>query len=138
MEGVDEGTSDPLPESGVAGVAEEWSQEKSGRQGLRLIPEEFGLHYGRIGGATELAAGAVIQKEATWASNTFMRYVKANMEDPVWVSEVLGGGGVRSAAGARNKVRRWEAGSSKRASRGKEVNNNNTTTETRLLGGSVD
>ena len=60
------------------------------------------------------------------------------MEDPVWVSEVLVGGGVRSAAGARNKVRRWEAGSSKRASRGKEVNNNNTTTETRLLGGSVD
>ena len=79
--------------SGIAGVAEEWSQERRRSEGVRLIPEEFALHSGRIGGATKLPAGgasdAVIQREGRWASNAFMRYVTANMEDPVWVSEVL-------------------------------------------------
>ena len=60
---------------------------------MRLIPEEFALHSGRIGGRTKLAVGGandtVIQREGRWASNAFMRYVRANMEDPVWVSEVL-------------------------------------------------
>ena len=60
---------------------------------MNLIPEEFALHSGRIGGATKLAAGGasdtVIQREGRWASNAFMRYVRANMEDPIWVSEAL-------------------------------------------------
>ena len=54
---------------------------------MRLIPEEFELHSGRIGGATKLAAGgasdAVIQREGRWASNVLTRYVGANMYDPI-------------------------------------------------------
>ena len=61
----------------------------------RLVPEEFALHSGRIGGATRLAAkGAssrVIQQEGRWSSNAFMVYVRANMEEPQWVSEALSG-----------------------------------------------
>ena len=79
--------------SGIAGVSAEWSQGKRGGKGVSLIPEEFALHSGRIGGATKLAAGgandAVIQRERRWASNAFMRYVRANMEYPIWVSEAL-------------------------------------------------
>ena len=84
--------------SGIAGVSEEWSQGKRGGGGVNLIPEELAL---RIGGATKLAAGvasnAVIQREGRWASNASMRYVRANMEDPIWVSEALveGRGGDR-------------------------------------------
>lgn len=48
---------------------------------------------GRIGGATTLAArgasDAVIQTEGRWASKAFMRYVRVNMEDPIWVPEAL-------------------------------------------------
>ena len=43
--------------------------------------------------ATKLAAGgasdAVIQRGGRWAPNAFMRYVRANMEGPIWVSEAL-------------------------------------------------
>ena len=35
---------------------------------------------------------AVIKKEGRLSSDAFMVYVRANMEDPVWVSEVLGDG----------------------------------------------
>jgi len=66
-------------------------REGGGR--ARLVPEEYALHSGRIGGATRLAAmGAsaqVIQREGRWSSNAFMVYVRANMEDPQWVSEAL-------------------------------------------------
>lgn len=58
-------------------------------EGSRLVPEEFALHSGRIGGATRLAATGVEhtgeQQEGRWSS------VRANMEDPRWVSEVLTG-----------------------------------------------
>lgn len=81
--------------SGIADVGGKWRVEGRGA-GARLIPEEFALHSGRIGGATRLAAKrvpeAVIKKEGRWSSDAFMVYVRANMEDPVWVSEVLGGG----------------------------------------------
>ena len=64
-----------------------------GKGGVRLIPEEIALHSGGIGAETNLAArgasNAVIQREGRWASNAFVRYVRANMEDTVWVSEVL-------------------------------------------------
>ena len=77
---------------GIARVGERWKGEGRGA-GARLIPEEFALHSGRIGGATRLAARrvpeAVIKKEGRWSSDAFMVYVRANMEDPVWVSEVL-------------------------------------------------
>ena len=65
------------------------------RQEVRLVPEKFALHSGRIGGITRLAAlGAsplVIQREGRWSSSAFIVYVRANMEDPQWVSEVLSG-----------------------------------------------
>ena len=77
---------------GIASVGERW-REKGRGAGAILIPEEFALHSGRIGGATRLAARgvpeAVIKKEGRWWSDSFMVYVRANMEDPVWVSEVL-------------------------------------------------
>ena len=67
--------------------------ERRGGGGARLIPEESTLHLGRVGGATRLAARgvpeSVIKKEGKWSSDSFMVYVRANMEDPVWVSEVL-------------------------------------------------
>ena len=76
----------------VAAMAQENSKE-GGK--ARLAPEEFALHSGRIGGATRLAAmGAssrVIQQEGRWSSSAFMVYVRANMEDPQWVSEALSG-----------------------------------------------
>ena len=68
-------------------------REEGGK--ARLVPEEFALHSGRIGGATRLAAmGAssrVIQREGRWSSSAFVVYVRANMEDPQWVSEALCG-----------------------------------------------
>jgi len=80
---------------GIANVGRKWRDEGRGA-GAKLIPEEFALHSGRIGGATRLAANrvpeAVIKKEGRWSSDAFMVYVRANMEDPVWVSEVLGDG----------------------------------------------
>ena len=72
-------------------------ENREGGGKARLVPEEFALHSGRIGGATRLAAmGAsfrVIQREGRWSSSTFMVYVRANMEDPHWVSEALSGEG---------------------------------------------
>ena len=77
---------------GIASVGERW-REEGRRAGARLISEEVALHSGRIGGATRLAARgvpeAVKKKEGRWSSDSFMVYVRANMEDPVWVSEVL-------------------------------------------------
>ena len=77
---------------GMASVGERWREEGRGA-GARLIPDEFALHSGRIGGATRLAARgvpeAVIKKEGRWSSDSFMVYVRVNTEDPVWVSEVL-------------------------------------------------
>ena len=58
-----------------------------------MVPEEFALHSGRIGGATRLAekgaSALVIQREGRWKSDAFMVYVRANMEDPMWVSRIL-------------------------------------------------
>ena len=69
------------------------NREESGK--ARLVPEEFALHSGRIGGATRLAgmgaSARVIQREERWSSSAFMVYVRANMEDPQWVSEALSG-----------------------------------------------
>ena len=60
-----------------------------------LRPEEFALHSGRMRGATRLAEmGApswVIQREARWASQPFMGFVRSNIEDPLLVSRVLVG-----------------------------------------------
>ena len=68
-------------------------ENREGGGKVRLVPEEFALHSGRIGGATRLAAmGAsplMIQREGRWSSSAFMLYVRANMEDPQWVSEAL-------------------------------------------------
>ena len=65
---------------GTASVAKRWREEEKGA-GARLIPEEFALHSGRIGGATKLAARgvpeAVITKEGRWSSDSFMMYVSA-------------------------------------------------------------
>ena len=77
---------------GIASVKERWREEGRGA-GARLIPEEFALHSGRIGGATRLAARrlpeAVIKKGGRWSPDSFMVHVRANMEDPVGVSEVF-------------------------------------------------
>ena len=47
-----------------------------GRQGL--VPGEYSLHSGRIGGATRLAAGGVsimkIQLQGRWKSDAFRIY----------------------------------------------------------------
>ena len=74
-------------------------ENREGGGKARLVPEEFALHSGRIGGATRLAAmGAssrVIQREGRWSSSALMVYVyvRANMEDTQWVSEALSGKG---------------------------------------------
>ena len=82
--------------SGIEDVGGRWRNERRG-SGARLVPEEFALHSGRIGGATRLAAKriseAVIKTEGRWSSDAVMVCVRANTEDPVWVSEVLGEGG---------------------------------------------
>ena len=81
--------------SGIADVGGRWRNEGRGA-GARRVPEAFSLHSGRIGGGTRLAEKrvpeAMITKEERWSSDVFMVYVRANMEDPVWVSEVLGEG----------------------------------------------
>ena len=33
---------------------------------------------------------AVLKKEGRWSSDAFMGYVRANMEDPIWVSDLSG------------------------------------------------
>ena len=79
---------------GLSRVARRWKREGPGL-GEWLKQEEFALHSGRIGGATRPAAvGAsplVIQREGRRASNSFMVYVRANMENPRWVTEVVAG-----------------------------------------------
>ena len=71
--------------SGKAGIADKLSQGRTGRDGMRLIPEEFALHSVRIPVEMKLAAGgardAVIQRNGRWASKPFMEYVRANIED---------------------------------------------------------
>lgn len=61
------------------------------KAGINL--EEFALHLGRIGGVTALAANGkepvVIQREGMESSNTFLTYVRANMEDAWWISTSL-------------------------------------------------
>ena len=56
-------------------------------------------HLVRIGGATRLAAKTVpeevLKKEGRWSSDTSLVYVRANMEDPLWVSELSGDGTVQ-------------------------------------------
>ena len=58
-----------------------------------MFPEQFALHSRRIGGATRLAVRgvqeAVTKKGGRWSSDSFTVYVRANMERPAWVSEVL-------------------------------------------------
>ena len=80
--------------SGLERVGEKWRSQGKGAM-AELIPEEFALHSGRIGGATRLAEmGAppwVIQREGRWAKQAFMGYVRLNMGDPLWVSTVLVG-----------------------------------------------
>ena len=86
------GRATPWLRDDIASVGERWREEGRGA-GARLIPDEFGLHSGRTGGATRLAARgvpeAVIKKEGRGSSDSFMVSVRANMEDPVRVSEVL-------------------------------------------------
>ena len=93
MEGVDETTCDSLLQERNRGVRRRMKPRKEGKGGSEDDPGEFALYAGRIGGATKSAAGGasdvVIQREGRWASNAFMRFVTANMEDPVLVSEVL-------------------------------------------------
>ena len=78
--------------SGIANVGGKWREEGRGA-GATPIPEDSALHSGKIGGGTRLAAKrvqeAVIKKNGTWSSGAFMVCVRANMEDPVWVLEVL-------------------------------------------------
>ena len=40
--------------------------------------------------------GAVPKKEGTWSSDASFVHVRANMEDPLWVSRVVGGRGSRA------------------------------------------
>ena len=73
-------------------MVETWEKkEKVGKS--RLVLEEFALHTGKIGDATMLTGAGtntmVIHWEGRWSSNAFMMCVRANMEDPRWVSEVL-------------------------------------------------
>ena len=76
-------------------VGEKWRSQGRGAV-AELMPGEFALYSGSIGGATRLAEmGAppwVIPGEERWASQAFMGYVRSNMEDPLWVSRVLVGG----------------------------------------------
>ena len=76
----------------MANVGERWREEERG-VGARLIPEEFALHSERLGGATRLAVRgileAVLMKGGRWSSDSFTVYVRADLEDPIWVSEVM-------------------------------------------------
>ena len=60
---------------------------------LGMDPEEFALHSGRIGGATQLARmGATeiqIQRAGRWKSSAFMVYVRAGGEGAKFVSQAL-------------------------------------------------
>lgn len=80
---------------GLVEVGKRWGRQGRG-VGAGLVPTEFALHSGRIGGATRLAAmgvpEAVIQKEGRWASDSYKTYVRGNMEHPVLVSGVLEAG----------------------------------------------
>ena len=76
----------------------------SGRQGGKLH---------RVGSATRLAAmrasPLVIQRKGRWSSNAFMVYMRVNMEDLRWLSEVLGergGRGIQDREVGRDR-RRW-------------------------------
>ena len=77
---------------GIVSVGERWRGDGRGA-GARRIPENFALHSGRIGGATRLAARTVpqvvIKKEGRSSSDSLKLYVRANVENPVWVSEVV-------------------------------------------------
>ena len=94
MEGVDERPSNVFLRRGLSVVVKAREKRKEGRK-VRLVPEEFALHSGRIGGATRSEAmGAsplVIQRGGRWSSSAFMVYVRADMEGPQWVSEALSG-----------------------------------------------
>ena len=72
--------------NGLEGVGEKWRSQAKGPV-AELIPEEFALHSGRIGGAPRLAEMGVppwvIQIEGRLAVKVFMRYVRSNMEDPL-------------------------------------------------------
>ena len=78
-----------------------------GKQGM--VPEEYALHSGRIGGATKLAAGGVsnmeIQRQGRWKSDAFMMYVRATREEEVKVSRVLASnavaGGIQPGQGTK-------------------------------------
>ena len=52
----------------------------------------------RIGGATRLAwktvPEALLKKESRWLSDALIGYVRAHIEDPLWVSELSGDGAV--------------------------------------------
>ena len=80
--------------NGVEKVGEKWRSNGRGAM-AELRPDEFELRSGRIGGATKLAEmGAPpwgIQREGRWASQAFMRCVRSNMEDALWVCRVLVG-----------------------------------------------
>ena len=53
MRGVDEGASDvQFQERSSRSCTKMWSQGRRGGRVVRLIPEEFALHSGRIWGAT--------------------------------------------------------------------------------------
>ena len=77
---------------GIASVGEKREEEGRGT-GSRIYPEEFSWNSGTVGGATRLTAIGVpedaIKTEERWSSDLFMLCVRANMEDPVCVSEVL-------------------------------------------------
>ena len=77
---------------GIASVGERWRDDGGGGAGetcSRRIRIAFGEH--RRGGKTcrERVPEAEINNEGRWSSDSFIVYVRGNMEDPVWVSEVL-------------------------------------------------
>ena len=88
-EGVDDGASDSPPEERKSGGHGKWRHESRVMEGVRRVPEEFKLHSRRFGQATRKAAGgasdAVNWRDAGWASNAFVKYVGANMDDPMFV-----------------------------------------------------
>ena len=93
--------------NGIAGVARKWRDERRGAE-ARLIPEEFALHCGRIGAGNKAGREkgdrrSDQEENCRWSLDAFMVCVRANMEDPVWVSEVLGEGtwGVTLENGSR-------------------------------------
>ena len=83
------GADNPMLREGIESVGERWREEGRGA-GSRLIPQKIALHSGKIGGATRLAARrvpeVVIKKNDGGRRTHLSRNVRANVENPVWLS----------------------------------------------------